>query len=465
MTTQTQEQKNLAVLVDNVANVATNPITRPMMGIQQFMLLNAQEHCCIPIFLQRNNGNIGYYYLMKAMVADTATNEVQRMLQVCWLLIPANPQVSMDKQKLYFADRNHGFVHMHNKMLAMAGKSAFNSVIAQVTMRNMPIVPNKKAQFKWATEIWPRLNEQHDVLCGTDVNVPVMRKTPEFENFMKTGNKRTHELFLALYKKGMTESNTVFEVMPDSMCFNNSMFYGDKHTDAIIDKQSNGVNKPTTVSCWNGVFRGDISITSTINGLGQTLKHGMREVGEGNKAKHGVDVVGKIFDRVTNYVEGRVTCIDPVTIAYLNGNNKGDEEDYSSSQTKKSRAETLFSTFESNEHIQINNAELKLHANGKDADSMKVSWELRINDNSTYQGLRDVSKLGTVNTASDEGLFELIMAGEELANEVDNIETEEEDFSAILAQTNDLQKKEEDKKDKTTAPNQGTVDIDDDLPF
>ena len=95
------------MLSDKPANPATNPIVRPLIGVQQFMLLNANEHMCIPLFLQRNSGAIQYFYLMKAMLPNVETNESQRMLQTCWLLIPANPQVSGDSNKFYFADRNH----------------------------------------------------------------------------------------------------------------------------------------------------------------------------------------------------------------------------------------------------------------------------------------------------------------------------------------------------------------------
>ena len=80
-------------------------------------------------------------------------------------------------------------------------------------------------------------------------------------------------------------------------------------------------------------FRGNTEVTSTTNGLGQQLTHGLREIGEGNKKKYSVDMVGKVFDRMANTTEGRLTCIDPVTIAYLNNNtNAKDNKCYRNSK-------------------------------------------------------------------------------------------------------------------------------------
>lgn len=466
----TNQDKNLAVLMDKPANPATNPITGPMMGIQQFMLLNAQEHLCIPLFLKRNSGNIQYYYLMKAMLPNMETNESQRMLQHCWLLIPANPQVSGENQKFYFGDRNHGMIHMHNKMLALGGNSAYNSLIAKVTLRNMPIVPNK-AQLKWTDKIWPMLNEQHNLLCGTADSEPLMRKSDAFTKFMNDGNAKTHALFMALLKDKKIEANTVFEVMPDSIILGKTMFYGDNHTASILENQHNGINKPMCISSWNGVFRGDLNIATTTNGLGLKLEHGIRKIGEGTKQKYGVDIVGKVFDRLSNTTEGRLTCIDPVTIAYLNSGNAKDEDaseevlNAIATTNRKSRAHVLHGAFEQNEHIQINDAELKLHANGDNPDSMKISWELRITDTSTYKGLRDISKLGSINASADDSFLDLLMSGNDISDKLQEAEADI-DYEELLNQSNDLQKEvtKVEKKDEPVSSPSG-MDIDSDLPF
>ena len=80
--------------------------------------------------------------------------------------------------------------------------------------------------------------------------------------------------------------------------------------------------------------------------------------------KYGVDIVGKVFDRLSNTTEGRLTCIDPVTIAYLNSGNAKDEDASEEvlnaiATNRKSRAHVLHGAFEQNEHIQLNDAELK----------------------------------------------------------------------------------------------------------
>lgn len=464
----TTQEKTLAVLSDKPANPATNPIVRPLIGVQQFMLLNANEHMCIPLFLQRNSGAIQYFYLMKAMLPNVETNESQRILQTCWLLIPANPQVSGDSNKLYFADRNHGHIHMHNKMIALKGNSAFNSLIATVTLRNMPLIPNKLAELKWKDKIWPVLNKHHDMLCGTQETEPLEKKSEEFDKFLKDGNKNSNDLLIALFKAGKLESNTVFEVLPDTISMNKTLFYGDNYTSNIIENQHNGINKPMCISSWNGVFRGNTEVTSTTNGLGQQLTHGLREIGEGNKKKYSVDMVGKVFDRMANATEGRLTCIDPVTIAYLNNNTNAKDNNAATESSKKSRANVLYDVFHQNEHIQVNNAEMRLHANGTDNTSAKISWELRLTDQSTYLGLKDISKLGSVNSNADESLLDLLLSGEDISDEIKSIE-DEIDYDAVLNETNDLAKEvntsNSNKKDKKSKESTEMLNIKDELPF
>lgn len=442
----------LAILRDHFADPILHAQARPVVGTQQFLLPSKDHTICVPVFLKRNNGKIQRFLMMRAFIANTLTNQAQRMLQDVWLLIPGNPRISYGTNgETYYGDQSEGMVVAHLRAMLDGKGSAFNSLTAMVTIRNMPIVPNRAYGFengvsKWATEALPALAKQHAALCGgkqrdretgiiTEIK-PFLPNTEDFDSFMRKGLEDTEKFFRSLIQDKQFEPNIVFEVLPNTVQLGNVPFYRSELGEALLANPHSGVRRFSTVSSWNGAIK--ISqANKSITGNGQELIHGIRETG----GKYSFDRIGTIYDRRLNQVDCRISMIDPVTIRYLEGDQRqdaaGEDEGIETNvpvNNRRSRAKTLEDVAKELGYIQFLNAELKVHPNGNSADSMAITAEINLVDHSTYSGIRDTSKLGGVAQAANETDMVNALMGDFIIDDVE----------AILSATTSIKVVEED---------------------
>lgn len=417
---------HLAVLRDNPADPIASSQARPTIGTQQFMLHNLDATMAFPVFLEQNNGRIQRFLMMKAMVANVQTNQAQRALQDVWLLIPGNPRISKNANtgEIYYGDQSEGMVFAHLRSLVQ-GKPLFNSMTAMVTMRSFHCVPNRaygSEQGYFLKHNMPELGKQHITLCGGKRNIdgaevlvePAMPNTEAFSKFLTEGLEQTKKFFGALMASGKAEANIIFQVLPGTIQMGNVPFYRSALGDALMASSNSGIRRFSTVSNWNGAAKINTNASKSITGNGQELVHGIRETG----GKYSFDRIITLYDRRLNTLEGRMSLIDPVTIRYLEGAQQHDQEGEEQGvdtnipvNNRKSRAKVLEEVAKEMGFIQYLNAELRVYPNGKNANSMAISVELALHDHSTYTGVKDTSKLGSlVQTSNDDDALESAMA-------------------------------------------------------
>ena len=465
---------HLAVLRDQPADPIAHAQARPTIGMQQFMLHNLDATMAFPVFLEQNNGRIQRFLMMKAMIANVLTNQAQRALQDVWLLIPGNPRISKNANtgEVYYGDQSEGMIFAHLRNLVQ-GKPLFNSMTAMVTMRSFHCVPNRKygaEQGYFLKNNMPELGKQHITLCGgkrkiNDAEVlvePMMPNTEEFSTFLREGLEQTKKFFGSLMASGKGEPNIIFQVLPGTIQMGNVPFYRSALGDALMANANNGIRRFSTVSNWNGAVKINTTANKSITGNGQELIHGIRETG----GKYSFDRIGSIYDRRLNILEARVSMIDPVTIRYLEGaqqhDQEGEEEGVNTNipvTNRRSRAKVLEEVAKEVGFIQYLNAELKVYPNGKNADSMAISVEVALNEHSTYTGIKDTSKLGSLaQSVSEDEMVEAVLA-----------DYDPDQIEAILAGTVSLTKVE----DAPAAPAPAvpthagdiSTELSDDLPF
>lgn len=401
----------LAVLRDQSADPIAHAQARPVIGTQQFMLHNLENTVAFPVFLERNNGRIQRFIMMKAMIANTGTNQPQRALQDVWLLIPGNPRVSKNPNtgEIYYGDQSEGMIFTHLRQL-VGGKGLFNSMTAMVTMRNMPITPNRKygaAPNHFIQKNMVELGKQHISLCGgkrkvgdvEEVVEPMLPTSEEFGKFLQDGLAQTEKFFESLRQQKIFEPNLVFEVLPGTISMGVMPFYKSAMGDQLMGIANSGIRRFNAISNWNGATKINTIAQKAETGNGQQLVLGVRETG----GRYSFDRLCTIYDRRLNQCEGRISLIDPVTIKYLEGSQQHDAEGEEQGvdtnipvNNRKSRAKTLEEVAKDVGFIQFLNAELKVYANGKTPESMAVTFELALHENSTYIGIKDTSKLGNV---------------------------------------------------------------------
>lgn len=459
----------LAILRDHSADPILHAQARPVIGTQQFILPNKDNTVAFPVFLQRNNGRIQRFIMMRAFVNNPMTNAAQRSLQDVWLLIPGNPRISVGQNgETYFGDQSEGMIYAHLRATA-TGKSGFNSMTAMCTIRNMPIVPNKKYGASNFMTSMVELATQHASLCGgkskdKDTGVisnvePLMPNTEAFDAFMQAGLVQTEKFLGALIQNKMYEPNLVFEVLPSTIQMGNVPFYRSELGEAMLSGPHTGIRRFSTVSSWNGAVKINTGVNRSVTGNGQELQHGIRETG----GRYMFDRIGTIYDRRLNQVEARVSMIDPVTIRYLEGAQQHDAagedegiETNISTNNRKSRAKVLEEVAKELGYIQFLNAELKVYPNGSNPDSMAITVEMHLVDHSSYAGIRDTSKLGNVASAASESDMVAAMMNDDFTG----------DFEAIMSATTSLTKIEEGTEAPApAAPAPVGTDMDDELPF